>query len=217
VLVGNSHAGQWLPALEKVAVDSHLRVTTMLASRCALADLRQQFDASGDATACLRWVHRTTERITQMRPDLVVMSNRISVPAEGSPTTEASEPLYRDGYAAVLRAWRDAGVRTLVLRDTPAPGRSVPDCVAEKKAAYEDCDGTRSGWLPPAPEKEAVASVDSPLVRLVDLTDHICGPRVCSAVTGGVITYFDASHLTATYAATLAPYLAPVIERALGS
>ena len=54
-------------------------------------------------------------------------------------------------------------------------------------------------------------------MRLVDLTDHICGPTVCSAVTGGVITYFDASHLTATYAATLAPYLAPVIERALGS
>jgi hypothetical protein len=34
---------------------------------------------------------------------------------------------------------------------------------------------------------------------------------VCHAVTGGVITYFDGSHLTATYSHTLAPYLDPPI------
>jgi len=214
VLVGNSHAGQWLPALEKVATDGHFKVTTMLASRCALADLRQQFDAAGDSTACLNWVHRTTRQIKDLHPDLVVMSNRISVAAEGR-TTDESEPLYQAGYTSILEVWRDAGIRTLVLRDTPAPGFSVPDCVAQKKGAYQDCDGTRSSWVPPAPEKQAAAAVDSPLVTFADLTDHICGPKVCSAVTGSVLTYFDATHLTATYATTLAPYLGTVVRRAL--
>ena len=216
VLVGNSHAGQWLPALQQVAADQHLKVTTLLASRCALSDLRQQFDAASDATACLSWVHRVTQRVIALHPDLVVMSNRISVGAEGVPSLEQSVPLYRDGYAAVLEAWRDAGIRTLVLRDTPAPGTSIPDCVAEAEDDYHRCDGNRQQWLPPAPEVDAVRAVQSPLVTLADLTDHICGPTTCAAVTGGVITYFDGSHLTATYARTLAPYLSPLVTAALG-
>jgi peptidoglycan/LPS O-acetylase OafA/YrhL len=215
VLVGNSHAGQWLPALQKIAEDEHVKVTTMLASRCAMADLRQQFDSSRDSTACLSWVHRTTRRIVDLEPDLVVMANRISVPAEGR-TDEESESLYGQGYVEVLRAWSDAGIRTLVLRDTPAPNFSIPDCVAKKKDSYEDCDGTRRTWLPDAPEKGAVATVASPLVTFADLTDHICGASVCAAVTGGVVTYFDGSHLTATYATTLARYLGPVVTRTLG-
>jgi hypothetical protein len=155
--------------------------------------------------------------VIDLHPDLVVMSNRISVGAEGVPDIAQSVPLYRDGYAAVLEAWRDAGIRTLVLRDTPAPGTSIPDCVAQADGDYRRCDGTREQWLPPTPEVEAVHGLRSPLVTVADLTDHICGPTRCAAVTGGVITYFDASHLTATYARTLAPYLAPLVTAALGN
>jgi peptidoglycan/LPS O-acetylase OafA/YrhL len=215
VLTGNSHAGQWLPALQQIADEQHLRIVTLLASQCALSEVRQQFDTTAHSTACLSWVRRVTTRVSQLHPDLVVMSNRISVGAEGS-TVEASQQRYAAGYRAVLDAWRSAGVHTLVLRDTPAPGFAVPDCVAQKKDAYRDCDGTRGTWLPAAPEEAVVAALDSPLVTFVDLTDHICGPQVCSAVTGGVLTYFDGSHLTATYATTLARYLGPIVEDALG-
>ena len=214
VLAGNSHAGQWLPALQQIADDQHLRIVTLLASQCALSDVRQQFDTTAHSTACLSWVRRVTERVSQLHPDLVVMSNRISVGAEGS-TVEGSQQRYADGYRAVLDAWRAAGVHTLVVRDTPAPSFAVPDCVAQKKGAYRDCDGTRATWLPAAPEKGVVAALHSPLITFTDLTDHICGPKVCSAVTGGVLTYFDGSHLTATYATTLARYLGPVVEAAL--
>jgi len=103
----------------------------------------------------------------------------------------------------------------LVVRDTPAPSFLVPDCVAQKKSDYRGCDGTRATWLPAAPEQGVVASLHSPLVTFADLTDHICAPKVCSAVTGGVLTYFDGSHLTATYATTLARYLGPIVEDAL--
>ncbi|HET6166130.1 MAG TPA: acyltransferase family protein [Marmoricola sp.] len=217
VLVGNSHAGQWLPALQRIAHTHHLKVTTLLASRCAVADVRQHLATPAESDACLGWVHRVVQRVIDLHPDLVVMTNRISVPAEGESSLAASQDSYRTGYSAVLEAWRDAGVRTLVLRDTPAPGFSVPDCVAEKQDAYTDCDGTRKAWLPGTPDKQAVAATESRLVTYADLTDHICSSSVCSAVTGGVITYFDGSHLTATYATTLARYLGPIVMRRLGA
>ena len=214
-LVGNSHAGQWLPALQKIAAEHDIRIVTMLASRCALSDLRQQFDTAAHATACLDWVHRTTAKIARIRPDAVVMTNRISVPAEGR-TFDASLDLYAAGYASILRRWSAARIPTLVLRDTPAPGVLIPDCVASHRDDVALCDGPRKNWASPDLEKRVVTSIGDPRIRYADLTDHICGPVTCTAVTGGVITYFDGSHLTATYAATLAPYLFPPLAALLG-
>ena len=216
-LVGNSHAGQWLPALQRVAAEQGFRITTRLASRCALADLRQRFDTDSYATACRDWVHQVTEQIVDDPPDLVVMSNRMSAPAEGK-KLEDSLAEYAAGYAAVLGRFKAAGIPVLVLRDTPASGRRIPDCVARNSGDPAVCDGSRAAWLPPAPEVSVIRTLADPAIRSADLTDHVCEPTVCRAVTGGVITYFDGTHLTATYAATLAPYLGvPVRQLLLGA
>jgi peptidoglycan/LPS O-acetylase OafA/YrhL len=214
-LVGNSHAGQWLPALQRLASDHHWRIDTYVASECALSDIPQDLETAADASACRSWVRRTTARVVDSRPSLVVMANRISVAAAGF-SYDDSAPEYGRGYTAVLRRFHDAGLKVLVLHDTPAPGTSIPDCVAEHGSDYAHCDGDRASWLPPEPAAAAVRSLADPRIRFADLTDHICDGRVCHAVTGGVITYFDASHLTATYARTLAPYLLPPLERLLG-
>jgi len=52
-------------------------------------------------------------------------------------------------------------------------------------------------------------------VTTADLTDRICTASRCPAVVGGVLAYFDGSHLTATYSRTLAPYLAGPVREAL--
>ena len=216
ILTGNSHAGQWLPALQRIADQENFRITTYLASECAVADLRQEFDTEAQSTACRRWVDRTTQKVIELKPDLVVMTNRISAPAEGR-SRAASTDLYTAGYKTVLDAWVAAGIPVLVLRDTPYPGDSIPDCVAQKQDDYADCDGPLSKWAAPKADKAAVSDVDDPDVRFLDLTQHICGPKTCQAVTGGVITYFDASHLTATYATTVSPYLRGPISEMLRS
>ena len=37
-LVGNSHATQWLPALQRIAMAEHFRVTTYLSEKCFATD-----------------------------------------------------------------------------------------------------------------------------------------------------------------------------------
>jgi peptidoglycan/LPS O-acetylase OafA/YrhL len=206
VLFGNSHATQWLPALQVLADQHHWRIDTFVAARCAAADLDQAFADGGATDACRDWVRGTAAQIASMQPDLVVLANRISLHAVGLDLA-GSLPAYAEGYASVVRTIRGADVPVLMVRDTPAPSFQIPDCVAEHGADYQACDGARADWLPPEPAQQAVADLDDPAVRLVDLTDRICEGEVCHAVTGGVITYFDGSHLTATYSAMLAPYL----------
>ena len=80
-----------------------------------------------------------------------------------------------------------------------------------------------------------IAAMHDPAVTVADLTDHICQDNrapavrykpppgdghdgasyICPAAIGGVPVYFDATHLTTTYARTLAPYLAPYLRRAV--
>jgi hypothetical protein len=53
-------------------------------------------------------------------------------------------------------------------------------------------------------------------VRLLDLTRFFCYDGFCPAVIGNVLVYHDQSHLTVTYARTLAPFLGAEILAATG-
>ncbi len=160
-------------------------------------------------------MHSVTRRVVTGHYDLVVLTNRVSVRAVGATTKAASQPAYEAGYARVLRAFAAAGLRVVVIRDTPASGYQVAQCIAAHPRNYAACDGTRAGWLPGDPSIAAVKTVDNPRITSTDLTDYLCRKVVCPVTVGGVIIYRDHSHLTATYAATLEPYLRVAIDKAL--
>jgi hypothetical protein len=131
------------------------------------------------------------------------------------PHADSYEPQVA-GYASVLSAWAAAGTPVLVIRDTPIPGFDVPDCVAAHAAAAASCGGARSDWAQPDPMVGAVAEVADPDVRLVDLNDLFCSPDECFPVIGGVLVYIDSLHFGATFSRSIAPYLAPALDAALG-
>lgn len=64
--------------------------------------------------------------------------------------------------------------------------------------------------------EQAVAAVGD-RARYVDMTDWYCDRTTCPAVIGGVVTHRDPTHLTATFATTLAPALGDRLSAALTS
>ncbi len=67
-LVGNSHAGQWLPTLQRLAEKHGWQITTYLASQCAAAETPQAFDTAARTDACLAWVDAHHQRRRQEQP-----------------------------------------------------------------------------------------------------------------------------------------------------
>lgn len=59
----------------------------------------------------------------------------------------------------------------------------------------------------------AVARV--PTSRLIDLDPWVCPDEQCWPVIGGVLVWRQGSHITATYAATVAPALDRLLSAAL--
>lgn len=205
-LVGNSHAGHWLPALQELARVHKWRITTFLISECYTVDVEVDFTDPAKVRNCSAWNQQTIDRVASGEFDLVVFSNRTSQDLVGLDRTD-SLTAAKASYGRVLDRWTAAGVRTLVLRDTPYAFdlKNVPDCVAAAANDLAACDGDRSRDVPDPLADAARTREGTGNVGLLDLTDRICRGQVCQSIVGGVIVYFDRGHLTATFARTLAP------------
>ena len=146
--------------------------------------------------------------------DLVVTSERQSVDAEAGSTTRQAAFA---GYRSYLKRWSAGGTRILILRDSPFPGRtldSVPDCLASHRN-HAACDGTPDDWHSIDPLVDAAKDLDLPGVTTIDTAQFFCTARRCPAVIGTAVVYFDASHMTATYARSIAPFLEADVLAAL--
>ncbi|KAM9863142.1 acyltransferase family protein [Leucobacter sp. BZR 635] len=210
-LVGNSHAGHWLPALQGVADAQGWTIDTYLIDRCNPTTVKLEFDAKVKADNCLAYGEWVLEKTTASGEyDMVITSERQSLPVAGA-TWEETEDLATEAYKSYLQQWADAGVKVVVIKDPPTPGGtvdSIPDCIATHPDELNMCSATKEEWHWMDPLMDAAVEMQSPLVKTVNFDDYFCDPTgQCLPIVGSVITYFDASHITATYARTISPFL----------
>ena len=210
-LFGDSHAMQYFPAIEKLAGKRGWRLVALAKSECTPAAVEVLSETTGRRyDQCPVWRERALRRIEAGRKgDLVLMSGAsqyVPLDADGEEieAEERAETL-EEGYVATLRRIHAAGLRTAVIKDPPAAEDDVPSCVSARLHELDRCAFPRVRGE--AQEFDARAAERAPGTRLVDLTDQICPRDVCRAVIGDALVYRDKSHLSATFAVTLAPSL----------
>ncbi|QTX05259.1 acyltransferase family protein [Agromyces archimandritae] len=210
-LVGNSHAGHWLPALQQLADEENWSITTYLISVCYTVEVPIGMPTAEQRENCGEWNARAIDEIAAGGYDLIVTSNRTSMPLAGM-SYEETQSAARTPYRDVLAQWAASDTPVLVMRDTPVPQvTTVPDCVAAADDALDACESTMAS-IPVDPMADAVEELGSPDVEVLDLTHRFCADGVCRSIIGGVIAYFDQNHMTETFAATLAPDILPAAQ-----
>ena len=210
-LVGDSHAGHFLEALDLYGSEHGVKFTTYLKTICdgtGTEDILAGANGGPETLAsCANWGAAVTDEIlADPSIDGVVYSNftRLYVrPVEGMP----GRPLQPEDLTTVWQRMLDAGKTVVAVRDVPgAGGINAPQCVAQNIDVDDPCATPRDiGELQDDPMVEAAAQL--PAVSLVDLDDILCGADVCHSLIGGLIVYFDDHHLTATFSRTLADVL----------
>ncbi|MCL2850701.1 MAG: acyltransferase, partial [Micrococcales bacterium] len=213
-IVGNSHAGHWIPALGDALGDNGWELTTYLQSVCYPVDELIRFPGEGASANCRELNHWLVSSVITSGADLVIMSARTNYPIIDV-ATEDQQQVAEEAYRTTLATFTDAGIPVLVIRDTPALSFNAPDCVAQHPNDPAACGDDRAAVLPPDPLAAAAAADTSGMVTLLDLTDLLCDAQTCPAVVGGVIVYFDKHHLSATFVRTLAPEIVPAVVAAL--
>jgi peptidoglycan/LPS O-acetylase OafA/YrhL len=226
VLFGDSHAAQWFPALEQIANERHWRLISMVRASCPVATVPVYDPRGGQEQAeCAVWRRLALRRIMELRPTLVVMANSVGYIKRSGESDGLSQLTYRqwaDGIRTTFVSLDSAGVRGLFFRDTPRARNDVPLCLS--RAVYfgreeRECAAERDEALyPEIYELERQAASGLPHISTLDLSDLVCGPAVCETVQRGMVVYRDRSHLTASFARSLAPTLfqrmAPLIPSA---
>jgi peptidoglycan/LPS O-acetylase OafA/YrhL len=215
VLFGDSHAMQYFPAMEKLADAHGWRLVALAKAECTPGETRVlSVTTGGEYTECKTWREGALRRIEAMGPrTTVVMSGATDytpVAADGSrPSGRARARALEDGYVATLTRLRRAGLQTAVIKDPPAAESDIPSCVSQQLANLDSCAFRRV--RDDGSEYDARAARKTEGAHLVDLTSEICPEDVCRAVIGNALVYRDKSHLSATFARTLSPW----IERGL--
>lgn len=191
-LLGDSKVGQLFPALEEVAAREDWSLRTYTKSGCAFVD-----EPDPGYPACDSYNAALRTHLAADPPDLVL--------------TGAQRSGVVDGYVRTWSWLRGLGVqRVVALWDSPSPEEHPATCVAD---ALEDgtdllaCATRLPDRVSGNPTMRAAATqVEG--AHFVDLRDWVCpttplAPK-CPAVVGRAQVYRGGSHLTDTYAATLA-------------
>lgn len=203
-LLGNSHAGQWQPALVGQVERERWSLTTYLTSECYPVDLPVDVTRPSAVDGCTRWTRWAVDEIVAQDPDLVVLAARTFRPLLDVPEGE-QRAQQRAAYGRLLERLTSAGVPVLVLRDTPDLGSPAPDCVARERGGWRTCTHPADVAIEPDPLADAAHADTSGLVSVLDLDHVLCWDGRCHDVVGGAIVYFDHGHLTRTFAESLRP------------
>jgi hypothetical protein len=217
VLLGDSHASQWFPALDRIARNRGLRLVTLLRAGCPAASVTiLRGPKNGMYRLCDGWREDAFARIQELEPEAVVLSSFMGY-LDGIPHSRLEARItpdeWSEGYRKTFAKLDALGVDTWLIRDPPQPVGDVPRCLSKSAQLVrvrerDSCVVSRREGLPDFVfHAEKRAATQFPRVQMIDLSDQFCDVDQCPPIIGGRVVYKDGDHLTATFAATLAPVL----------
>ncbi|MDQ4491172.1 acyltransferase family protein [Sinomonas sp. ASV486] len=195
VVVGDSHAEQWMAALEPVAEEHGLRVVSLLKGGCVYIP----GVASGNAD-CDSFNASVAAYLAANPPGSVFMVGTV---AAASSSAETLTP----GLDATVAALTAKGTSVVAIRDNPRFTFNMADCVVRTGADAAECTPAQSSVLASEDPLAAFAAAHTDRFAQIDMTDLICPAGVCRGAIGNMFVFLDNNHLSRTYAASMSTAL----------
>ena len=214
VLLGDSHAAQWFPALERLAVERSWRLISMTKSGCTPGWLTVWSTNMKRAyVECDQWRERVVERITSEQPDLVIVasSHPYPSPGDGAAAPPDGGTALAAGLAETVDRLAPLAGAVALIGDTPKWDLDPPDCLSAHLDDILACTEVRTSmvdeaWL--ARERTIAADHGA---RFVDPTNWACPTDPCTPVIGRYLVYRDDHHLATPYVVALRERLAATL------
>lgn len=189
VVLGDSHAQQWMGALLPVAQKHNWQLVSVLKGGCTFGTAPADDKKSKD---CASYQEAATAYALKLHPDAVVTVSTIS--AADSPAESV-----RSSFTDAIETFTQAGTEVVGIRDNARFKSNKATCVA--KNGPDECSFEQDTAFAP---KDPAADLDKIKgVHLVDLTDRFCSQGHCPAVIGNVLVYMDANHVTGDYSRSM--------------
>lgn len=196
-VVGGSHAGHWMPALEILAEEMNFRIDLYSHDGCRFTTADKKFKFK---EVCLKWNENMIEVLKQSPPDLVFVPSTLNKRQE-IPQGFINQWKALDGYTHIFG-----------IRDNPRMKENIPACI-ERVRYVTKCSVARDEALSKVAPWEYTKDIPDN-VYFADLSDNFCDEERCHGVIGNIVVYRDNNHITSTYMRTLAPALKAPLQEA---
>jgi len=212
VLFGDSHALAWFPAIERLATLKHWKLLSLTMSSCWPANMPAWNGTTNMLmTNCSVWRDATLKRVIATKPAMIFISGTRGFQTTNSRGEVAMgderTAIWQAGIKTTLASLTKASKKVIYLADVPHSFMSVPDCLdAFPESILQCATPTSIAFDPSWTDLERQAAVDAGVV-FVDPTRWICTTEPCSPISGNMVIYIDAGHMTATFSRSLEPKL----------
>lgn len=214
MVVGDSVAASWAPAIRTALADKGYSTHTVTLSGCPFVQTDIEMPGKPDVTRkCNEARPLIAQQIAKLQPDIVFISSSeadFNYLRSGKRGTEASVE-WSAAVAESVKLAQAAGSKVIILASNPE-GKSVADC-ATRTSLPADCAGLVSGqWFLKA-DAEKVAAKNTG-ATFIDPRTWMCSmDDVCPMHIRGKLVRWDGVHLTEPFATiVLAPLLRESIE-----
>lgn len=203
VLIGDSHAAQFLPAVMGAVAQNGYRLVVITKSSCPMVDGPDLYNKELKRTfaECGIWRREAMRTVRKISPDVIIVGS--------ASIYEQATDVWESGTRSVLDNLSQGSSRVVLLVDPPPAGIDIPSCLALEAWRWgplaPDC---RPIGDPRAQERAAAQgrvarSVAG--VEILDLRNDVCVIGECGAMSDGLIRYRDGDHISVEFAKTFTP------------
>ena len=204
VLLGDSHAGMWLPALEQLGREQGWRIVPLIKFGCpAVAWPLWHSGEEQTNTSCTDFHDWAVDQVAALDPDLVVAGSRAILDfanehGTGPLEADAAADAWEAGLRRTLRELAPHAEQVSLVLDTPTTPEVPADCLSTSGATLGSCTTQMPAEVSELNARtEAVAREAG--AHVVDMEPFVCAHGRCPLVVGSTAVYADQDHLSATY------------------
>ena len=212
VLIGDSHARQWVPALDVLSQRYGYTAYFLIREGCPSSDVTPWMVHGGPSTDCEAFQEWAREQVEELQPDVVLLGSEANrrgfTDDDGELVNDEATmaTMYREGMEREIDYLSPNAGRVIVVGDPPAVMEHPGRCLSERDATLKSCLSTE--------DKVSLTYIDSLRqaahnkgVEFVETAAWFCADGLCPSVVGDYIAHRDRTHISETYAAYLSDEL----------
>jgi hypothetical protein len=205
-LYGDSHAAEWFPAFEKIAIKRHWKLISYTKRGCPPADIATYSKVLGKVyKECAPWRENVLKQMVTDGVQVVFVAHFDRLL---SATTRA--PMWQKEWRVAMQSTIDAlkakGITPVLMEDTPYPGQDVPTCLSRHYTNVQLCNPIISSAYRDDMH-QMLQDFDAAKVHVLWTRQWFCTEAGCPTVVGNILVYRDDNHMTVTFASFIAPLL----------
>jgi len=204
VLIGDSHAYQWIPDIEWTAEHDGYRFVPLWHLGC----WPTAYTAGGECQDFVRWAE---QQVRAIHPDVVLIGGELRF------KTPDMIPATAAGLDGLMTALEPSAGHVVLIGDPPSRGDVYPvDCLPAEGATLGTCAWTLEPvQLRMYQSSRQLAEHDG--ARFLDTIGWFCSDDLCPSIVGHTVTMRENDHISQTYAKELVEVFHDAFQRAVAA